>query len=101
MNERLITHGAREAPVPESQEWWASLSGDELHDILKRGLAAGDLFFAATAEAKRREREIAERSDFLASLENVFAGKSDVIFRYVALIVAIIAIGFIADTIGR
>jgi len=96
-----MTHGAREAPAPESEEWWASLSGEELHNILKRGLAAGDLFFAATAEAKRREREVEERSDFLAALENVFTTKKDILFRYVAAIVAIVALGFIADSIGR
>lgn len=102
MNEQLNRQGSPGAPPAQhSPEWWASLTGEELQNILKRGLVAGDIFFEASAEAKRRERAKEERGEFLASLENVFVNKKNMLFWFGTAIVAIIILGIVADTIGR
>lgn len=39
-----------------SPAWWASRSLAELENYMDRGIAGGDMFFAASAEMERRER---------------------------------------------
>lgn len=101
MDERPILQDSPSAPDRHSPEWWASLTGDELQNILKRGLIAGDIFFEASAEAKRRERVKEERGEFLASLENAFSNKKNLLFWFGTAIVAIIILGIVGDMIGR
>ena len=47
-------------PAPYSEAWWARLSAEDLHQLVERGFAGGDLFYAAVAETKRREEKAAE-----------------------------------------
>lgn len=45
------------AESTRSQDWWASLTADELQHFVKIGFAAGALFDEAVAETKRRSIE--------------------------------------------
>ena len=48
------------SPPAYSEAWWAKLSAEDLHDLVMRGFAAGEIFDAAVAETKRREDRAAK-----------------------------------------
>ena len=55
--------GAGMAHAAHSDDWWRSRTSDELRDLINRGFAGGDLFTAATAEARRRSGEARKLAD--------------------------------------
>ena len=55
--------GGEMAYAAYSDDWWRSRTSDELRDLINRGFAGGDLFTAATAEAKRRSGEARKLAD--------------------------------------
>ena len=60
---------ADSSPAPYSEAWWERVSAEELHQLVERGFAGGDLFYAAVAETKRREEKVAELGRFEAAAE--------------------------------
>ena len=85
-------------PAPYSEAWWASLAAEDLHDVVKRGFAAGDLFYAAVAETKRREEKVAE-IDRLGTATQTKARRRIKRLGVVGLIGAAIVILIVAATV--
>jgi hypothetical protein len=48
---------------PYSRQWWESRTGIELQDMLRSGLASGDVGVQAHREIERRARELGKAED--------------------------------------
>jgi len=52
-----------EAEAPYSPQWWQSRTNDELHELMRGGLAEGEAGLGAHRELERRAREQARAEE--------------------------------------
>jgi hypothetical protein len=84
------------APPAQADDWWQSLSPDELRDMINRGFAGGDLFTGATAEAERRSRETRRATEKEAAVSRLERTRA----RRKTLVLAVLVAVSMGATLG-